>query len=93
MPGVCMMQIVREVFDEATGISARIVKGDNMKFLAVLDPGKHSEVKLNIIYKAVDSAFEIVASLISMEAEPATGVPITFFKFKGIYRAGSSFVQ
>ena len=90
MPGVCMMQIVREVFEQATGNSVRIVKGDNMKFLAVLDPMRHRDVKLSITYKATDSEFEITANLFSMEAEPLTGMPTTFFKFKGIYREESS---
>lgn len=93
MPGVCMMQITREVFDKATGFSVRIVKGDNIKFLAVLDPGQYRDVKLSISYKAVDSAFDITASIISVSAVPADGMPITFFKFKGIYREESSFKQ
>lgn len=91
MPGVCMMQVVREVFDKATGYSVRIVNGDNMKFLAVLEPGQHVDVKLNIVFKAVESSFEVIANLFSMDADPTTGLPKTFFKFKGTYRVESSF--
>ena len=70
MPGVCMMQIAREVFEEATRMSVRIIKGDNMKFLAVLNPVVHGEVKLIITHEAVADEYVITANLSSIQAGP-----------------------
>jgi 3-hydroxyacyl-[acyl-carrier-protein] dehydratase len=93
MPGVCMMQMVREVFEEARGVAVRIIKGDNMKFLAVLQPNQYPQVKLSISHQSEDSEYSVIANLFSMTVEPTSGLPITFFKFKGTYREESSFSQ
>ena len=86
MPGVCMMQIAREVFEEATGVSVRIVKGDNIKFLAVLNPVEHPDIKLFITHEGVADEYVITATLFSIDGGKNSGQPLTFFKFKGLYR-------
>ena len=86
VPGVCMMQIAREVFEEATGVSVRIVKGDNIKFLAVLNPVEHPDIKLIITHEGVADEYVITATLFSIDAGKNSGQPLTFFKFKGLYR-------
>lgn len=93
MPGVCMMQIAREVFEEATGVPVRITKGDNIKFLAVLNPAEHTSVRLEIIHEEAGGEYLVKATLSSMLPEVVSGAPITFFKFKGLYREEISFAE
>ncbi len=89
MPGVCMIQIVREVFEHAHRVAVRIIKGDNIKFLAVLQPDQYPDVNLTISHHAEDSEFAVIANLVSVIIEPNSGLPVTFFKFKGTYRKES----
>jgi 3-hydroxyacyl-[acyl-carrier-protein] dehydratase len=78
VPGVCMMQIVREVMEVEAGQKLKISKGDNMKFLAVINPLKDREVQLLVTYSTADDLFNLNATLVSGT--------VTFFKFKGTFQ-------
>lgn len=75
VPGVCMMQIVREVTELAVARTLRIAAGDNLKFLAVINPDEQAEVSLTITYKVDAGAYHVNATLYAGT--------VTFFKFKG----------
>ncbi len=85
VPGVCMMQMAREVFEQVKG-AVRITQGETMKFLALLNAGQHPTVKLNITFKELASEYAITANLFSSESENGSVPSVTFFKFKGLYR-------
>ncbi len=74
VPGVCMMQIVRELMEGHTNQKLRIVAGDNMKFLSVINPEVHPEVVATITYTESEQAYKIQATL--------TETSTTFFKLK-----------
>jgi 3-hydroxyacyl-[acyl-carrier-protein] dehydratase len=78
VPGVCMMQILKEVLARHTGEKLQIASGDNIKFLSIINPDEHAEVEVNVSFSKVGSDYNIQASLLS-------GV-VTFFKFKGTFR-------
>jgi 3-hydroxyacyl-[acyl-carrier-protein] dehydratase len=78
VPGVCMMQIVKELLETATGRSLRLHTGLDLKFLSVIDPGKNSVIHTETNYTVLASGdINVTARLFHNE--------ITFFKFKGVF--------
>lgn len=47
-PGVCMIQIAKELLEEAVGCRLQIVKVKNVKFLSVLTPGLSADATYSI---------------------------------------------
>jgi 3-hydroxyacyl-[acyl-carrier-protein] dehydratase len=76
VPGVCMMQIVREVmeFDQAKRL--KIVVGNNLKFMNIIDPEQNGQVDVTVTYTQEGDDYKINATL--------TDASVTFFKFKGV---------
>lgn len=74
VPGVCMMQIIREVMQEMTGKSLNIANADMIKFLTIINPVENSEVDLRVDYTEENNAFQLNATLFS-------GTTV-FFKFR-----------
>ncbi len=63
VPGVCMMQMVKEMVEISTGKSVLLSKADSMKFLVVVDPRVNKVVKIDISYKESDETIDVNASL------------------------------
>jgi 3-hydroxyacyl-[acyl-carrier-protein] dehydratase len=78
VPGVCMMQILREIMEIEVGQKLRITLGDNLKFLAIINPEEHHEVEVVLSYTPVDTSLNVNATL-----QAGT---VTFFKFKGTFK-------
>ena|SRR5688572_18854494 len=74
VPGVCMMQIIREIMEVTTERSLMIVSADNMKFLSVINPDHNQEVDVSITYSQDSGTFTVNASLFAGT--------VTFFKLK-----------
>lgn len=79
VPGVCMMQMVKEVLEHLIGTKTKLVKAGDMKFLAILNPQVNSTADLQITYTATDGDTLKVDAMIQHEAS-------TFFKFKGVFK-------
>jgi 3-hydroxyacyl-[acyl-carrier-protein] dehydratase len=80
VPGVCMMQIVRELAEQFVSKKLRITEGDNLKFLSVINPEEHRAIQVSINWKeAEDTSLHVNATLFA-------GVTV-FFKFKGTLQA------
>jgi 3-hydroxyacyl-[acyl-carrier-protein] dehydratase len=76
VPGACMLQIVKEVLEEALNGSLLLKKADHLKFIQMIDPVNTSAVNLNITYKVVEgNGFNAVAKLTKDE--------VVYFKFQG----------
>jgi 3-hydroxyacyl-[acyl-carrier-protein] dehydratase len=76
VPGVCMMQMIRELLEVNVERKLRINKADNMKFLSVIDPRQNSEIEAMISYVEDHGLFVLTASL--------SAGNIIFFKLKAI---------
>lgn len=64
VPGVCMIQIVKELLITVTGEEPLLKGGDYFKFLAILDPTKNDEVNADIKYTEDDNGqLDVQASL------------------------------
>ncbi|SDC88292.1 hotdog family protein [Niabella drilacis] len=69
LPGVCMMQIVKELAEEATGKKLFLGEAAQCKFLSMVDPGKTPELRATIDYKeSGEAALAITAALKSETA-------------------------
>lgn len=77
VPGVCMMQIVKDFVQDATQTAVMLSEGDNIKFLSVIDPRVNQVVEVSVTLVKENASITVNASMFS----GAT----TFFKLKGIY--------
>ena len=78
VPGVCMMQIVKELLETVTGRPLRLHTGLDIKFLSVIDPRKNNTIHTETNYSVLATGdVNVTARLFYNE--------ITFFKFKGVF--------
>lgn len=74
VPGVCMMQIIREIMEVTTNKSLSLTGADNMKFLSVINPDQNTEVEVAITYVEETPKIMVNATLFAGT--------LTFFKLK-----------
>lgn len=79
VPGVCMMQIIREIMEVTTDKPLSIAGADNIKFLAVINPDQNTEVDVSITYTDDGGTFNLNASLFAGT--------VTFFKLKAALKS------
>jgi len=83
VPGVCMMQMIKELLEQVVGKKTDLVKAGDMKFLAVIDPLVNSEIDAALKY-STDEGGAIAVSATLFKGD------LTFFKFKGAFSPQSS---
>jgi 3-hydroxyacyl-[acyl-carrier-protein] dehydratase len=81
VPGVCMMQMVKEITAIALEKELQLIKADELKFLQVIDPRGNKEIKVRIQYSSAS------ATALSMSATLVIENSICF-KLKGSFRIG-----
>ena len=79
VPGVCMLQMVREIMEVHLDRSLDITASDNMKFLSVINPDQNGEVDATINYTEETDIVSINATLFAGTT--------TFFKLKATLQA------
>lgn len=76
VPGVCMMQMIKEILEKIIGEETNLVQAADMKFLAVINPVENNLIHASIKYaRDENGAINVVASLFKDE--------LVHFKFKG----------
>ena len=65
LPGACMVQIVKEIFEAEMGRSYQLQKADNLKFLSLVDPQKNNTLHLEIGYIKDECVTKVNASMVS----------------------------
>lgn len=80
VPGVCMMQMVKEILETLVGKNCRLIKAHEMKFLSLIDPMVNNTIHLDL-KNAIGEDDQYIVSAVINFAET------TFFKFKGIFTA------
>ena len=78
MPGVCQVQMVKELVEKALGQSLRLTASDNIKFLSAINPLVYPRLEFNINIKPFSDR------QISASASIGSGNMI-FLKFKGTF--------
>ena len=75
VPGVCMMEIVKELMQGVLGTPLKLSNAGNVKFLQLITP--ETQPHISISWKAQDNGFKVNASFKSESA--------TLFKMDGSY--------
>lgn len=77
VPGVCMMQMVKEVLEKEMQQTFLIRTADHLKFLSILDPTVHNEIEAEIKSEPTTEGLKVTATLFSAD--------IIFFKLKSLF--------
>jgi 3-hydroxyacyl-[acyl-carrier-protein] dehydratase len=79
VPGVCMMQLVKEVTETALRKELRLTKAAEIKFLKIIDPNETRIIHIQLKYNTEeDGAIIFVASLFKDS--------LIYFKIKGSFQ-------
>ena len=78
VPGVCMMEMVKEIMEEVIGKKTNLISAGEMKFLAIINPEENTDIQAALKYKIEETGnITVSATLFKNER--------TYFKFKGIF--------
>jgi 3-hydroxyacyl-[acyl-carrier-protein] dehydratase len=78
VPGVCMMQMVKEVVENVIGKETNLSIAHNIKFLTVIDPRENKTIQLDYKFTTAEEG------KISIDAQLLNSTTV-FFKFKGTF--------
>lgn len=81
VPGVTMVQIVKETLESILTKPTRMVKSSMIKFMAIIQPEVDPDLDVHLSMKESEGAWLVTASLKNSEK--------VFFKFKGEFHATS----
>ena len=59
MPGVCMIQIIKELTEQATDKTLFLSVATNVKFMAIINPEKNDTIELTLIITEEDSIVKV----------------------------------
>ena len=77
-PGVCMMQMVKEIIETVLQHETRLVRASEMKFLLMIIPGENNIINAQIKYSIDENeGIHVIAALLKDNT--------TYFKFKGLF--------
>jgi 3-hydroxyacyl-[acyl-carrier-protein] dehydratase len=79
-PGVCTLQMVRELLEVHLSTKLRLVKSKNVKFSSMIDPNITPKITIEIQLLPADSPQEVTIKA------GVFGQGITFCKFDGEYK-------
>ncbi|WP_298484844.1 3-hydroxyacyl-ACP dehydratase [uncultured Maribacter sp.] len=77
MPGVCMIQIIKELTEKATGKQLFLSVSSNIKFMAIINPEKNDTLKLTLAITEVEDTIK-VKNTTSFEETLALKLSATF---------------
>ena len=78
VPGVCLVQISKEMLEKSLNTTTQLTQSSQVKFLAVVDPTVNAVLQIALDTKEQDG-------LISVNAVISAGEKV-FFKFKGVFK-------
>jgi len=78
VPGVCMLQMIKELLQDVTSEKLFLSQAASCKFLNVIDPLRTPEVNITISYNRIDNGGWDVTATIAKET-------MTFLKLKAVF--------
>ena len=78
VPGVCMMQIVKELLEKAILKETRLSKADHIKFLSVINPLENNIAQVELKYLITGDEINLTATITNSTA--------TCFKMKATFK-------
>jgi 3-hydroxyacyl-[acyl-carrier-protein] dehydratase len=58
VPGVCMMQMIKEILEKILGKETNLVQAAEMKFMAVINPQENNLIQATIKYSTDESSYK-----------------------------------
>src|SRR5258705_13864017 len=78
VPGVCMMQMVKEILEQVFKKKTNLASAADMKFLAIINPEENTNIQAVLKYKIEETSnMTVWASLFKDDR--------IYFKFKGVF--------
>ncbi len=78
LPGVTMVEMIKDILHLGTDQQYSLSKGDNIKFLKVVDPTQSEKLTFELSLQAIDDDLKVVANSTLSDGEAN-------FKFKGVF--------
>ncbi len=78
VPGVCMMQMVKEILEKELKEKLLLSEADHLKFLSVLDPTTTDTIQAEIKSEQSTEGLKVNAALFSAD--------IIYFKLKSVFK-------
>ena len=78
VPGVCMMQMVKEIIEKVVAEKTNLVRAGEMKFLAIIDPKENNMIRATLKYNIEENGNMAVSATFFKES-------LIHFKFKGLF--------
>jgi 3-hydroxyacyl-[acyl-carrier-protein] dehydratase len=78
VPGVCMMQMVKEILENAIHQNTNLLKASEMKFLAIIDPAQNNHINASLKYTIAENGIILLAASLFKDE-------LVHFKFKGMF--------
>lgn len=78
VPGVCMMQMIKETLETVTCGSTDLVSAPEIKFLVIIDPSQNNIIEAELKYKPEENGYVNVTAVLSKGET-------THFKFRGLF--------
>ncbi len=79
VPGVCMMQMIKEITEQVLEKKTNLVKATEMKFLTIINPQENKNIRASLQYALPGDGTIPVSATLFNEG-------VTYFKFKGIFQ-------
>lgn len=79
VPGACMLQMVKELMQTVKGYDLQLIKAHQLKFISLIDPGKHSHLEMTITHSLTEMADIAVSATLATDTT-------TCFKFAGVFQ-------
>src|SRR6266550_1356025 len=57
VPGVCTMQMIKELLEQHLQKKLRLITAGNLKFLSIINPVENPEIEIQISYASNDDGF------------------------------------
>ena len=78
VPGVCMMQMVKEIIEKVVAEKTDLVRAGEMKFLAIINPKENNMIRATLKYNIEENGNMAVSATLFKES-------LIYFKFKGLF--------
>jgi 3-hydroxyacyl-[acyl-carrier-protein] dehydratase len=78
LPGVCLIEMLKDLIKKATGRAFAMKEASNIKYLMMVDPQQNVQLRFEIKMDAVDNTIKVVATSFLENNE-------INFKFKGTF--------
>ena len=80
VPGVCLIQIVKETLSKHLGKELTLAEGKNIKFTAVVNPNEYKQLEVEHILKSTENGiFRVNSKIFNLDT--------IFLKFQGSFRS------